>query len=146
VAFTVWDAPERAVTFGLALTAVERYGDPGAGLPPGPPFFRFADAQEAKRALIEAGYADPQVRTLPIAWRVPSTEALLEAFLKGAVRTRALLLAQSPQTMAAIRAGMTEMAEPYRRDGELELPTPAVLTSAVRPSGGDMPRGHGPGR
>jgi len=35
-AFTVWDAPERAATFGLVLRAVESQGNLDVSLPPGP--------------------------------------------------------------------------------------------------------------
>jgi ubiquinone/menaquinone biosynthesis C-methylase UbiE len=133
LAFTVWDDPERAVTFGLVLAAVERHGDPNVGLPPGPPFFRFAEADACKRALVEAGFTSPEVVTLPITNVVASTDDLVDVFLRGGVRTRAILLAQSPAAMAAIRKDVAAAAERFRRAGGLELPAPAVLSSAVRP-------------
>lgn len=135
VAFTVWDDPERAVTFGLVMMAAELHGEPNVDLPPGPPFFRFADPKASKQALLDAGFASPQVATLPIVNRIGSTDELIDLFLRGGVRTRALLLAQSPEAMVAIRRTVAEAAEGYRRNGMLELPAPAVLSSAARPTG-----------
>lgn len=135
VGFTVWDDPERAVTFGLVLKAVERHGNPDVGLPPGPPFFRFADPVAAKQALIDAGFDHPEVATLSIVHRIGSTDELVDLFLRGGVRTRALLMAQTPEALIAIRRAVAAAAEGYRRDGMLELPAPAVLSSAVRPMG-----------
>ena len=133
VAFTVWDAPERAATFGIVLRAVEARGDLEVPIPSGPSFFRFSDAEECRRALAEAGFAAPSVRTLPLSWRVPSADALLDLFLESGVRTRALLRAQTPEALAAIRAAVHEGARAYQRDGALELPTPCVLAWAAKP-------------
>jgi SAM-dependent methyltransferase len=131
-AFTVWDAPERAATFGLILRAIEARGRTEVGLPPGPPFFRFCEPAEAKAAVERGGFRCEGSQTLALHWRVASADALLQAFLEGGVRTRALLRAQTPEELAGIRAALRESASEYQRDDELELPTPAVLTVALR--------------
>ena len=43
LAFSVWAAPPATEAFALLLGAVSAAGDPSVPLPPGPPFFRFAD-------------------------------------------------------------------------------------------------------
>ena len=73
------------------------------------------------------------MRTLPLSWRVPSADALLDLFLESGVRTRALLRAQTPEALAAIRAAVHEGARAYQRDGALELPAPCVLAWAAKP-------------
>src|SRR5439155_21427565 len=90
VAFTVWDAPERAATFGIVLRAVEARGDLEVPIPSGPSFFRFSDAEECRRALAEAGFAAPSVRTLQLSWRVPPADPLLDLFLESGVGTPCL--------------------------------------------------------
>jgi SAM-dependent methyltransferase len=50
-AFTVWDAPNRAVAFGIILDSVQLHGTMDVPLPPGPPFFRFSDSEESTRTL-----------------------------------------------------------------------------------------------
>jgi hypothetical protein len=61
---------------------------------------------------------------------VTSSDALIDAFLEGGVRTRALLRAQRPDALEAIRRELRESARIYQRGGELELPAPAVMISA----------------
>ena len=136
VAFTVWDLPERAATFGLVLRAVEAQGDMSVPLPPGPPFFRFSDPAECHRTCEEAGLGEVEVRTLPLSWRIESADVLLQNFMEGGVRTRALLRGQKPAALEAIRTALRDFARPFERDGALDLPTPAVMTSARKPGHG----------
>jgi len=128
-AFTVWATPDISVGFGIVLKAIETHGRMDVPLPAGPPFFRFSDAAESTRSMQAAGFSDVRVETLPLVWRLPSGDALCEAFLQGAVRTAALLRAQSPDAMAKIRQTIREGAESYRRTEVIELPMAAVLSS-----------------
>ena len=125
--FTVWAKPEEARGFGIVLGAIQKHGNMNAPIPAGPPFFRFSDAEECRRALTEAGFAKPDVRSVPQTWRLDSPEALWEFMSGSTVRTGALLRAQSPQALAAIRA---EVIASSRR----ELPMPAMLASATKGS------------
>ena len=77
--FTVWARPEEAVGFGVVLRAMETHGTTNVGLPDGPPFFRFSDAEECRGALERAGFAHVSVRKLPLIWRLPSPDALFDA-------------------------------------------------------------------
>src|SRR5262249_49186147 len=47
-AFTVWATPKPGEAFGIMLGAIHEYGEPNAMLPPAPPYFRFADPEEAR--------------------------------------------------------------------------------------------------
>ena len=60
-ALTVWAKPEQSVGFGIVLRAIEAHGRMDVPLPEGPPFFRFADPDEATRSLIAAGFVEPSV-------------------------------------------------------------------------------------
>jgi SAM-dependent methyltransferase len=132
-ALTVWAAPDVSVGFGIVLNAIETHGRMDVPLPAGPPFFRFSDAAEASRSMSAAGFVDARVETVPLIWRLPSGDALCDAFLEGAVRTAALLRAQTPDALARIRRAIVEGAERYRKGDRIELPMAAVLTSAARP-------------
>ena len=131
-AFTVWAAPERAVGFGLALRAIEEVGNPDVPLPEGPPFFRFSDAAETARTLEPIGFTDVEVRELPLAWRLRSADEVFEALSRGGVRTAAVLRAQTPAALAAIRATVRRGVESYAVDGGFAVPMPAVLASATK--------------
>ena len=133
VGFTVWAKPEEAVAFGIVLRAVERHGRLDVPLPPGPPFFRFSDSHEARRVLLGLGFKAPESAVVPQVWRLPSGDALFEVMRDGTVRTAGLLRAQTLQAQDAIRGEILKAVLPYQRGGGIELPMPAVLSSAVKP-------------
>jgi SAM-dependent methyltransferase len=133
-AFTVWAPPEKCEGFAIVLRSVEAHGRLDVALPEGPPFFRFADHDECRRVLSSAGFRDPSVRELPLRWRLPSPDALLDAFLEGGVRTRGLLLAQTPEALATIREAVRRDAARHQRGNEIELAMPAVLAAGVKAS------------
>jgi len=129
-AFTVWAKPEEAVGFGAVMRAIETYGTLEVGLPVGPPFFRFSDFGECRRSLEQAGFVRPQVRQLPLMWRVSSADAVFEAVSRGGVRTAALLRAQAPESLAAIREATRRTIGGYGQGQMCAVPMPAVLASA----------------
>jgi ubiquinone/menaquinone biosynthesis C-methylase UbiE len=132
VGFTVWATPQDAAGFRIMLGAIETYGKMDVGLPQGPPFFRFSEPQESKRALIEAGFRNPVVLQVAQTWRLPSPDTLFEAMFRGTVRTAALLRAQTDEALHAIRAAVRVGAAAYEREGVIELPMPAMLASAAK--------------
>jgi SAM-dependent methyltransferase len=131
-AFTVWAVAERAVAFGLALRAIEEFGNAMVPLPEGPPFFRFSDAEETRRTLEGVGFDDVVVKELPLVWRPKSADEVFEALLRGGVRTAAVLRAQTPAALAEIRAAVRRGVESYAVEDGLAIPMPAVLASATR--------------
>jgi ubiquinone/menaquinone biosynthesis C-methylase UbiE len=133
VGFTVWARPEESVAFGMVLGAVQRHGRLDVPLPTGPPFFRFSDPAESRRVLVGLGFKEPDVVVVPQVWKLASGDVLFEVMRDGTVRTAGLLRAQTPETLQAIRAEIREATLPYRRGGGIELPMPAVLSSAVKP-------------
>ena len=130
-AFTVWAVPDISIGFGIVLKAIEKHGRTDVGLPEGPPFFRFSDAAESMRTMSAVGFIHPLVQTVPLVWRLKSGDALCDAFLQGAVRTAALLRAQTPEAMTSIRRAIINDAEAYRTGDTIELPMAAVLTSVI---------------
>jgi ubiquinone/menaquinone biosynthesis C-methylase UbiE len=130
--FTVWAKPEESRGFGIVLGAIQKHGNTNAPIPAGPPFFHFSEAAECKRVLLEAGFAAPQVKTVPQVWRLESADALFEIMLGSTVRTGALLRAQTSEALEAIRADISDAAVAYRKGNAIELPMPAVLASATK--------------
>jgi len=131
-AFTVWAPPERALGFKIVLDAIAAHGDAtGAVAPPGPPFFRFSDHDECRRALTEAGLSSPSVVEVPMMWHLPSPTALFEAMTEASVRTAAILRAQSPQARERIRRAVADSAARFGDDRGVRLPMPCVLASGV---------------
>ena len=120
-------------TARLPAVPAAAHGKTDVGLPPGPPFFRFSDPVECQRVLVEAGFVEPRVEQVPMAWRLPSAEHFFQAMLDGTVRTRGVLRAQTPEALSAIRAAAVEEASAYRQGDAVAIPAPAVLASAVKP-------------
>jgi SAM-dependent methyltransferase len=131
-AFTVWAAPERAVGFGLALRAIAEFGKGDVPLPEGPPFFRFSDQEATRTTLANAGFGGIEVRELPLIWRLRAADEAFEALSRGGVRTAAVLRAQTPEALAAIRDAVRRSVEAYGDDGGFSIPMPAVLASGTK--------------
>jgi SAM-dependent methyltransferase len=129
-AFTVWAKREETPGFAIALCAVEEFGDASVQLPPGPPFFRFSDPRECTQVLESSGFQSVAITQLPLIWKLDSPADVFEAFYQGSARTGGLLRAQSPATLAKIRAAMEKAAAAYRRHHHLEIPMPALIVSA----------------
>ena len=124
MAFTVWDTPDKAIAFGIVLSAIKNNGDMNVPIPPGPPFFRFSDPDEGRSVLGSAGFVNVTVRQVPQTWRLDSPDALFDVMYDGSVRNGALLRAQKPDALEAIRRQMREAVIQHGN----ELPMPAMLT------------------
>lgn len=133
IAFTVWGDPQVCLGFKIILDAIAEHGKMDVPLPEGPPFFRFSDPAESKRVLIEAGFRSPEVKVTDTKWAMPQADTLFETFLHGAVRTGALLQAQTPEAQAAIRQAARDSVMAFRDAGSILLPMAAVLSSANKP-------------
>jgi ubiquinone/menaquinone biosynthesis C-methylase UbiE len=132
-AFTVWSGPDRHDFFAIVLKALQAHGNMQVALPPAPPIFRFSDAAECRNALTRAGFVDASVVELPLKWRAPSIEAILDGIYKSTVRTAAVLERQTPDAIDRIHRAIREGAERFKRDGGYEMAWPAVLAAARKP-------------
>jgi SAM-dependent methyltransferase len=129
--FTIWAPPTEAVGFAVMLKAVEEVGNKNVSLPPGPPFFRFSDPEEARRLVEGAGFSDLTCQKLPLVWKLENGSELFDAYFKGTARTGGLLRAQSEQNIANIRRLVEESGESqFRQNGSLLIPMPAWIYTA----------------
>ncbi|WP_207482534.1 class I SAM-dependent methyltransferase [Arenibaculum pallidiluteum] len=133
IAFSVWASPQQCEGLGIVYGAVQAHGRMDVPLPPGPNFFLFSDRTQCERSLRAAGFRSATAITVPQVWRVKSPEAPFEAMMKGTVRAAALLRAQTPEALAAIRSAVREAVAAHAREGTVELMMPAVVVAAERP-------------
>lgn len=133
IAFSAWAPPHECIGFGIIYSAVQTHGRMDVDLPPGPNFFLFSDPAQCKRSLEAAGFRSARVTNVPQVWHVASPDVLMEAIMQGTVRAAALLRAQTPEALAAIRDAVRLAAKDYTRDGRLELMMPAVVAAADKP-------------
>jgi SAM-dependent methyltransferase len=129
VAFSAWASPQECVGFGMIYGAVQAHGRMDVPLPPGPNFFLFGDPAQCERSLQAAGFRSVAVTKIPQVWRATTPDEPFEAVLNGTVRAAALLRAQTPDALAAIRDAVTA----YANGGAFELPMPAVMAAAEKP-------------
>jgi len=133
LAFTVYDAPERAVGFGAVYLAVQAHGSMSVGLPQGPNYFLLSDPAESRRRLEAAGFVSVEVKAVPQTWCPATPDAAIDAILQGTVRASATLKQQSADAMPRIREKIWQTLATYKRGDRYEIPMPAVLTSAQKP-------------
>jgi SAM-dependent methyltransferase len=133
LAFSTWASLQECIGLGIVYGAVQAHGRMDVPLPPGPNFFLFSDPAQCERSLRSAGFRSVTVDKVPQVWRIPSPDVLFEAVMKGTVRAAALLRAQTPEALAAIRQAIQEAAGLHARNGRIELPQPAVVAAGERP-------------
>jgi hypothetical protein len=63
-----------------------------------------------------------------------SPDDVFDALSRGGVRTAAVLRAQTPEALAAIRAAVRRSVEAYAEERQFMVPMPAVLASGKRPA------------
>jgi SAM-dependent methyltransferase len=134
VALTTWDAPQRCRLVGVLTEAI---GEVGAAtpqdLPPGPPFFRFADNDEARGLLADAGFSSVQVSTVAFDQPLTHPDELWQGMIQGTVRNGAVLLAQPTETLQRIRAAFDRNLAAYRHVDHLRVPVSVKLVSGRKP-------------
>jgi SAM-dependent methyltransferase len=132
--YSTWTPPRTGFDLQrLVGRAIERHGRTDAPLPPAPPTFRFADPDEARRALEAAGFADVACRDGVALWRGADGAAVIDLIYRGIVRTPMLIDHQEPEARERILAAVVEGAEAYRKDGAIELRWPYLLVAAGKP-------------
>ena len=130
VAISVWDEPSPRTGFGVFYGVFAALGDPDTGVPHGPDFYQFSTDAKMTAALSAVGLGDCRVVHTPLVWSVPDTDAIWRALLEGGVRARGSLLAQTPDTRAAIKQAVAEALEQFRTAaGGYDVAMPAVVGS-----------------
>lgn len=131
IAFSMWCAPGKSKFHQLVLESIRDYGTTEVPLPPAPPPFRFSDPATCTAELISAGFVDPDVREIALAFR-PSAATDVLALTRCAVRLDMMIELQEDRARERIRQAIVEGAEKFRAGALLEIPMPAVLASGSR--------------
>ena len=127
-AFTVWSGPPEHEFFHLVNEAIAAHGAP-VTLPPAPPMFRFADADEATAAMKAAGFHDVTVETLPLVWTIDGPRDVLAYVEKCTMRIALVLDRQTAEARARIHAAIMDGAGAFGT----EVAWPAVLVAGRKP-------------
>jgi SAM-dependent methyltransferase len=134
-AVAMWDQPERVAFLGLLDAAMDAaHVRRELALPPGPPAYRFADADELRALLRGAGLAGVDVREVAFAYVVEDLDELWDGVMTGSVRTAAQLRALDDDERDRVRGALEELLEQRRSSGGLELETAVRIAVGVRPA------------
>lgn len=132
-AYASWCEASKCVGFSMVYDAVRAHGTLDVGLPPGPNFFGYGDVSYAKDLLGRAGFADIAAKEVPLVWRAPTPEFIIEALAGGTVRAAATLKRQSPENLAKIKQHMRERVMQFRDSGGYAVPSPALVVAGRKP-------------
>lgn len=131
-AFSAWD--ESGAAFPLVYEAVRACGTMDVPLPHGPGFFQFGTTARMLDAITEAGFTGVDALSVDQDWHVSGVDQYLDAMLKGTVRARAVLAAQTKEASANVRTYLADYLNRFRTPaGALVVPMPAIVGSGARP-------------
>ena len=132
-AFSQWAAPGDSPLFACVFGAILKHADMGK-VPPAPDAFAYSDYDKCRDAITAAGFTDVEITPVPSVYHAPASEGFWEEFLQFSVRTPIIMDRQTDETRAAIEAGVAEAISDYESAGELSIPMPSFVVSAVRPA------------
>jgi SAM-dependent methyltransferase len=133
LAVSTWDGSRPESGLLIFYGAVKAHGSLDVPLPHGPDFFQFGTPEKLGAALEEVGVADVEVQTRSPTWDVASAADLLDRVRDGAVRARAVLVAQTPDAMSRIEQHIQQaIARPGGEDGPLDVPMPVLVGSGSK--------------
>lgn len=131
--FTVWNSPDQGSDFmDIVMSAIEKHGSPTTDLPPAPPIFRFADADEVSATLGKAGFDNISVEQVDVLWHPNSGQEFLDLIYGSMVRTPMMLNAQKTENRKLIEATIVAAAEKLRDGENLSISIPATLVTATK--------------
>jgi SAM-dependent methyltransferase len=133
LAYSSWAPGAEAVAFGMLSSALRRQGHAGAAGAEGPGFSRFGDIGENLRGLRAAGFAELRSELFEQHWRCGDPDEVFQTFIRDHEGPGALLRAQAPRALQAIRQELAGLVAEYRVGEEYLLPMTAVLSLGRTP-------------
>jgi SAM-dependent methyltransferase len=130
-AFTIWAAPDKSPGHRIIQEAVNAHADFEVCLPEGPDYFAYGSPDQCRLALGRAGFDPASLRfqTIQTEWRVPSLSFFFESERDAGVRTAALLAAQKPKAIAAIKDQIEISVGFYAKDDGFDIPFTAHVVA-----------------
>lgn len=133
LALSMWDAPEHNRLFGVLTEAVAEAKAPSAGIPPGPPFFRFSSDEELSDLLASGGFEEIEVRSLSFTHRLSGADELWSGLVGRTVRMAALVAGQREGMRHRIRTAFDRLVSEYTTADGLEVPMSVKVCSGRKP-------------
>jgi ubiquinone/menaquinone biosynthesis C-methylase UbiE len=133
-AFTLWcGGKDGGELNAIAQTALKKYASEKMDLPEIWTLLRFADEQTCVAITRQAGFDRPVFTKIPITWRPGSTQQVLDVLDRMSIRTKTIVNRQPPGVQQQIREHILSELEARRKDGDIALGWPALLTVVRKP-------------
>jgi ubiquinone/menaquinone biosynthesis C-methylase UbiE len=132
LAVAVWDQPSRCSFMTVAGRSVAQFFPPSSPDPKAPGGFRFSRPGELEALLLDAGFRDVRVESLPMTIDLASAGEYWEAFMDMAAGAREKMASLSDGDRGRLKALVEESCAPYVADGRLRLMATPLGASAVK--------------
>lgn len=122
--FTIWASPDKNPGARIVSEAIANHANQINLIPEGPDYFGFGTPEECSNVLGHIGF-DPAslfFRSVTIKWKVPSVSHLFECERDVGVRNAAVLGAQKPEILEAIRNQIENSVRTYAKDDDFVIP------------------------
>jgi len=121
VAVAVWDEPQKNPFVTVAGGAVGHFHAPTPHGPHTPGAFRFCKRDALERVLLEAGFSDVTITSVPMPIDFESTEEYWQIFVECAAGIKAKIATLSDEDRRKLRRLIDELAAPHIAAGKLRL-------------------------
>jgi ubiquinone/menaquinone biosynthesis C-methylase UbiE len=132
-AFSQWASPKESPLFSCVFGAIMKHADM-SNVPPSPDAFAYSDHEKCRDSIIAAGFSELEIALVPSVYHAASAADFWEEFLQFSVRTPIIMDQQTDEVRAAIEVDVAEAISDYELNGNLAIPMPSFVVSAVRPS------------
>jgi SAM-dependent methyltransferase len=133
LAVSWWDVPARQRIQGLIVDAVQEVGvTPPKNIPAGPPIYRYSEDAELQQLLENAQLASITVDQHSNTYYADSVETLWVGSMGSLARSSAVVLAQTPEIQARIRAAHARLASIYVQNSGLAIPISFKIAAGRR--------------
>ncbi|MBZ0146341.1 MAG: methyltransferase domain-containing protein [Pseudorhodoplanes sp.] len=123
IALSWWDVPSKQRIQGLFREAITEIGVASPpDVPTGYSILRFADTNEFRRLLEDAGLTDVMVEDHQTTYLIPDVDTLWRGGLGSFAVTASAIAHQDAATQAAIRGALERRATAYKTPAGLKLP------------------------
>ncbi len=131
-AMTAWCGPDISPVFEVFYGCVQEHGSPDVAVPESPNFHQFADTDQARSLLDDAGLTLTGHQTIDCYWTLDTADAVVEIFEQGAPRAGYLLTQQPEQSRLAIKDAVTaKVRERFSEGSKFRVPIPAAFVTAT---------------
>jgi len=131
--FTAWASPAQSPGTRIVEEAIEAHADLNVDVPAGPDPYGYSQAEASRRVLGRLGFEPTSLvfKTVTVEWEVPSASFVFDAERDAGVRTSALLAAQTPEALSAIRTHIVSAFAPYAKGKGFSIPYAAHVIVAT---------------